>query len=159
MMHLNPGYKIIVIYQMWPFRVIVDMWHAIVGSFLDISDMMCCWDVNKGWQFVLYKRSCIYYLEVGEAPLPYVGQKTTSNSSSRGPYFNLWTSKVYSVWPVWLLFVSKWHVGFVPLRAKYFFTFHMEHVSAKFGSSMHLCHSVVEHLEIFEVLVWTLGNP
>jgi hypothetical protein len=155
MMHPKPGCEIIVTYQVWPFRV---SRCAVVGSFLDMSDMMCCWDVNEGWRFVLYKRSCIHYLEVGEALLPYVGQRTTSNSSSRRPCFNFCTSKVDLIWPMWLLFVSKQHVGFVPLRAKHFLTFHVEHVNAKFGSSMHLCHSVVEHLEISKALVWTLGK-
>jgi hypothetical protein len=49
--------------------------------------------------------------------------------------------------------VNKRHVGFALLRAKYFLTFHVEHVSAKFASSVHLCHSVVEHLEIYKALV------
>jgi hypothetical protein len=104
---------------------------------------MCCWDVNGGWRFVLYKRSCIHYLGVGKTLFLYVGQRTTSNSSSRGPCFNSWTSKVDSIWPVWTLFDSKRHIEFVLLRAKHFLAFHVEHVSVKFGSSRHLCHSVV----------------
>ena len=35
--------------------------------------------------------------------------------------------------------------GISSLRAKQFFTFYVEHMSAKFYSSWHLCHSVVEH--------------
>jgi hypothetical protein len=37
--------------------------------------------------------------------------------------------------------------------------FHVEHMSAKFGSIVHLCHSIIEHLEIYKALVLTLGNP
>jgi hypothetical protein len=35
--------------------------------------------------------------------------------------------------------------GMSSLRAKQCFTFYVEHVSAKFCSSWHLCHSIVEH--------------
>jgi hypothetical protein len=40
--------------------------------------------------------------------------------------------------------------GISSLRAKQFFTFYVEHVSAKFCSSWHLCYSVVEHLEFLK---------
>jgi hypothetical protein len=36
------------------------------------------------------------------------------------------------------------------LRSKQFFTFYIEHVSAKFCNSWHLCHSVVEHSEFLK---------
>jgi hypothetical protein len=52
-----------------------------------------------------------------------------------------------------LLFVSKRHVGLDLLRVKHFLTFYVEHMNAKFGSFLYLCHNVVEHLEIYEVLV------
>jgi hypothetical protein len=52
----------------------------------NMSDMTT---LNGGWRFVLYKRSCIHYLGVGKALFLYIGQRTTSNSSSRGPCFNL----------------------------------------------------------------------
>jgi hypothetical protein len=40
--------------------------------------------------------------------------------------------------------------GMSSLRAKQFFTFYVEHASAKFCSSWHLCHSVVEHPEFLK---------
>jgi hypothetical protein len=40
--------------------------------------------------------------------------------------------------------------GMSSLRAKQFFTFYVEHVSAKFCSSWHLCHSIVEHPEFLK---------
>jgi hypothetical protein len=40
--------------------------------------------------------------------------------------------------------------GMSSMRAKQFFTFYVEHVSAKFCSSWHLCHSVVEHQEFLK---------
>jgi hypothetical protein len=158
MMHPNPWCRINPCY-LWNATLQSYNRHAIVGSFLDISNMMYCWDVNGGWPFVLYKTSYIHYLGVGKALLTYVGQRTTSNLSSRGPYFNSWTSEVDSIWPVWFLFVSKQHVGFAFLRAKHFLTFHVKHVSAKFDGSGHLRNSVLEHLEIFKAFVWTLDNP
>jgi hypothetical protein len=36
------------------------------------------------------------------------------------------------------------------LRGKQFFTFYVEHVSAKFCNSWHLCHSIVEHPEFLK---------
>jgi hypothetical protein len=119
-----------------------------IGIISKSKVMMCCWDVNRGWWFDLYKRTCIHYLGVGKALFLYVGQRAISNSSSRRPCFSSWTSKVDSIWSMWLLFISKRHVGFALLRAKHFFTFHVEHMSAKLGNSVHLCHSVVEHLDV-----------
>jgi hypothetical protein len=40
--------------------------------------------------------------------------------------------------------------GMSSLRAKQFFTFYVEHVSAKFCNSWHLCHSIVEHPEFLK---------
>jgi hypothetical protein len=123
---------------------------------------MCCWDVNKGCQFVLCKRSCIHLLGVGKALLLYVGQRTTSNLSLRGPCFNSWTSKVDSIWLVWFFFISMRHVGLALLKAKSIFTFHVEHASAKFDNSGNLHHSIIEHLEIskcWSILSWSFSFP
>jgi hypothetical protein len=112
---------------------------------------MCCWDVNGGWWFFLYKRSSIHYLGVGKALFMYIGQRTTSNLSLRGPCFNSWTSKSDLIKPMWFLFISNRHVSFALLKAKHYLTFQVEHVSAKFDSIGHLCHSIVEHLDFRSV--------
>jgi hypothetical protein len=56
------------------------------------------------------------------------------------------TNKVDSIWHNSCLSLS----GMSSLRANQFFTFYVEHVSVKFCSSWHLCHSVVEHPEFLK---------
>jgi hypothetical protein len=110
MMHPNPGCGIIVTCQMRPFRVTVDVQLLVFPRYQWHDMLLRTWDVNGGWRFVLYKRSCIHYLGVGNALFLYIGQRTTSNSSSRGPCFNLWTSKSDLIKPMWFLFISNRHV-------------------------------------------------
>jgi hypothetical protein len=69
MMHPNPWCRINPCY-LWNATLQSYNRHAIVGSFLDISNMMYCWDVNGGWPFVLYKHSS--HMLVKEQPVIWV---------------------------------------------------------------------------------------
>ena len=108
---------------------------------------MYCWNINWDCNSI-YTRgvtSIIWRLEKHSACMLVKKQPATRAQEDLVSTYG--QVKLTQFWLVWFLFVSKGHTKFVLLRTKYFFTFHVEHVSTKFCSSWHLCHSILEHLE------------
>ena len=120
---------------------------------------MCCWMSTKvgGSSYTRRVTSITWRLEKHSSYM--LIKEQLAIRAREDLYFNLWTSKLDSIWPMWFLVVSKWHVRFAFLRAKYFLTFHVEHVNAIFDNSRHLRNSILEHLEIFEVLGLNVRQP